>query len=110
MNAAVAPDPIQVPTEDVDGIPLDDPDVDGIPIKDEEKEDIDGVPMTNTPLIKSAAISALLGYNDDDDEEDIDGAPCTYLSFLSAFLLNTHFNIFGALFHSHFCALQWMMM
>ncbi|XP_050714698.1 U2 snRNP-associated SURP motif-containing protein-like isoform X3 [Eriocheir sinensis] len=65
----------QLPTDDVDGIPIDD--VDGIPIKEEEeeKEDIDGVPIANTPLIKSAAISALLGYDDDDDDEDIDGAP-----------------------------------
>lgn len=66
----------QLPADDVDGIPIDD--VDGIPIKEEEeeKEDIDGVPIANTPLIKSAAISALLGYDDDDDDEDIDGAPC----------------------------------
>ncbi|XP_047496387.1 U2 snRNP-associated SURP motif-containing protein-like isoform X2 [Penaeus chinensis] len=59
--------------DDVDGIPIDD--VDGIPIKEEDKEDLDGIPIANTPLIKSAAISALLGYDDDDDEEDIDGAP-----------------------------------
>ncbi|XP_071542490.1 U2 snRNP-associated SURP motif-containing protein isoform X2 [Panulirus ornatus] len=72
MNAAVV-DPEQIQSDDVDGIPLDD--VDGIPIKEEEKEDIDGIPIANTPLIKSAAISALLGYDDDDDEEDIDGAP-----------------------------------
>lgn len=63
--------------DDVDGIPIDD--VDGIPIKEEDKEDLDGVPIANTPLIKSAAISALLGYDDDDDEEDIDGAPCKIL-------------------------------
>lgn len=63
--------------DDVDGIPIDD--VDGIPIKEEDKEDLDGVPIANTPLIKSAAISALLGYDDDDDEEDIDGAPCKML-------------------------------
>lgn len=64
--------------DDVDGIPIDD--VDGIPIKEEEedKEDLDGVPIANTPLIKSAAISALLGYDDDDDDEDIDGAPCKW--------------------------------
>ncbi|KAK4313057.1 hypothetical protein Pmani_015576 [Petrolisthes manimaculis] len=60
-------------SDDVDGFPIDD--VDGIPIKDVEKEDIDGIPIANTPLIKSAAISALLGYDDDDDDEDIDGAP-----------------------------------
>ncbi|KAK8738232.1 hypothetical protein OTU49_004118 [Cherax quadricarinatus] len=66
-------DPGQIPSDDVDGIPIDD--VDGIPIKDEEKEDIDGVPIANSPLMKSAAISALLGYDDDDDDDDIDGAP-----------------------------------
>ncbi|XP_076053103.1 U2 snRNP-associated SURP motif-containing protein isoform X2 [Oratosquilla oratoria] len=61
--------------DDVDGMPLDD--VDGVPLK-EEREDIDGtpldgVPLSTTPLIKSAAISALQGYDDDDD--DLDGAP-----------------------------------
>lgn len=72
----VSVDARQLPADDVDGIPIDD--VDGIPIKEEEeeKDDLDGVPIANTPLIKSAAISALLGYDDDDDEEDIDGAPC----------------------------------
>ena len=66
----------QLQADDVDGIPIDD--VDGIPIKEEEEkeEDLDGVPIANTPLIKSAAISALLGYDDDDDDDDIDGAPC----------------------------------
>merc|ERR1719167_356483 len=59
--------------DDVDGVPIDD--VDGFPIKDEDKDDLDGVPIANTPLIKSAAISALLGYDDDGSDEDIDGAP-----------------------------------
>ncbi|XP_063873088.1 U2 snRNP-associated SURP motif-containing protein-like isoform X3 [Scylla paramamosain] len=65
----------QLQADDVDGIPIDD--VDGIPIKEEEEkeEDLDGIPIANTPLIKSAAISALLGYDDDDDDDDIDGAP-----------------------------------
>ncbi|KAK7057008.1 U2 snRNP-associated SURP domain-containing protein [Halocaridina rubra] len=54
---------------ELDGFPLDD-DVDGIPIKEEEKDDIDGV-----PLIKSDAISALMGYDDDEDEDYLDGAP-----------------------------------
>lgn len=58
-----------VKTQDVDGFPLDD-DVDGFPIKEEDKDDIDGV-----PLIKSDAISALMGYDDDEDEDDLDGAP-----------------------------------
>ena len=69
----------QLQPEDVDGFPIDD--VDGIPIKEEEeeeKDDLDGVPIANTPLIKSAAISALLGYDDDDDDEDLDGAPSEY--------------------------------
>lgn len=64
--------------DDFDGIPIED--VDGIPMNNaEDKEgvisDIDGLPLT-TPLInKSAAISALMGYDDDEDDEDIDGAP-----------------------------------
>lgn len=74
MMMSTSVDPVQIPTDDVDGIPIDD--VDGIPIKEEEKEeDIDGIPIANSPLMKSAAISALLGYDDDDDEDDLDGAP-----------------------------------
>ncbi|XP_045135168.1 U2 snRNP-associated SURP motif-containing protein-like isoform X1 [Portunus trituberculatus] len=71
----VGTDVRQLQADDVDGIPIDD--VDGIPIKEEEEkeEDLDGIPIANTPLIKSAAISALLGYDDDDDDDDIDGAP-----------------------------------
>jgi len=61
--------------DDVDGIPIED--VDGIPLNNEDKEisDIDGLPLT-TPLInKSAAISALMGYDDDDEDDDVDGMP-----------------------------------
>ena len=57
--------------------------VDGIPMKTpNNKSGIDGTPLlkshSNTPLLKSsAAISALMGYNDDEEEdEDLDGAPC----------------------------------
>ncbi|XP_066975259.1 U2 snRNP-associated SURP motif-containing protein isoform X1 [Macrobrachium rosenbergii] len=68
MKSTVCVEPVK--TQDVDGYPLDD--VDGIPIKEEDRDDLDGI-----PLIKSDAISALMGYEDDDDD-DIDGAPRMY--------------------------------
>lgn len=63
--------------DDFDGVPLED--VDGVPLSEGgDREDLDGIPLhpSNTPLLKSsAAISALLGYDDDDEDDDIDGAP-----------------------------------
>ena len=62
--------------EEVDGIPIED--VDGFPLSGEANG---SAKDSNTSLLKnSAAISALMGYNDDDDD-DLDGAPCKYHSF-----------------------------
>ena len=64
--------PVIPAEEDVDGVPLDD--VDGLPIDDGTP--VKPVATANTPLLASAAISALQGYDDDDEEDDLDGAPC----------------------------------
>ena len=71
--------------DDVDGVPFED--VDGVPLHKSDNG-LDGMKAKNTPLLKSsAAISALMSYDDEDDDDDIDGAPCTYSCFYKIYFL-----------------------